>query len=269
MEFFHAVILGVVEGLTEFLPISSTGHLIVAQDMLGFYDASKMFTVVIQMGAIAAVVWFYRYNLLKLARGFFAGDKNAMRFCKVWVLATIPAGLSGLALDVHLEKYVNSLSVAIALIAGGILIWVVEKYYNIPKSKDKAQLESITIKQAVAIGLYQILALVPGVSRSGATIVGGVVSGLDRVTATAFSFYLGIPILLIAGVYKLATDNTSSIAGGSWSLIIGSLVSFATSLVVIGWLLRYVSKNNLKIFAYYRVAFGILIIVLVSLGILD
>ncbi len=269
MEFFQAVILGIVEGLTEFLPISSTGHLIVAQDMLGFYDASKMFTVVIQMGAIFAVMWFYREHLIELVRGLLRGDKRARNFWVVWVVATIPAGIAGLLFDASLEKYITSLSVAIALILGGIVIWLIETYYRVPPAKKQAQLDSISRRQAIKIGFYQILALVPGVSRSGATIMGGVVSGLDRVTATAFSFYLGIPILLVAGVYKLSTDKVSTIDGGGWSLLIGSIASFVTALVVVGWLLRYVSRHDFKIFAYYRIAFGVFILLLVYAGILD
>lgn len=269
MEFFQAVILGIVEGLTEFLPISSTGHLIVAQDMLGFYDASRMFTVVIQMGAILAVIWFYRQHLWELVKGLFNGDKKAQSFWRVWVIATIPAGGFGLLFDASLEKYVTSLSVAIALIIGGVIIWLIETYYRVPPAKKQAQLDSITLKQAFAIGTYQVLALVPGVSRSGATIMGGVLSGLDRVTATAFSFYLGIPILLVAGTYKLATDTTSTIAGGGWSLLIGTIASFITALIVVGWLLRFVSKHDFKPFAYYRIVFGVIILVLVAAGILD
>lgn len=269
MEFLQAIFLGVIEGLTEFLPISSTGHLIVAQDMMGFYDASKMFTVVIQMGAIAAVLWFYRQRLAELVRGLISGDKSARAFWKLWVVATIPAGIGGLLLDASIEKYSTSLIVAIALIIGGVLIWCIETYHRVPASKKDAQLESISLRQAALIGLYQVLALVPGVSRSGATIMGGVLTGLDRVTATAFSFFLGIPILLLAGVYKLVTDQPDTIDGGGWSLLLGSIASFVTALVVVGWLLRFVSRHNFKPFAYYRVLFGAAILLLVWIGILD
>lgn len=269
MEYLQAILLGIIEGLTEFLPVSSTGHLIVAQDMLGFYDASKMFTVVIQMGAILAVIWFYRRQLWELAKGVVGGDKPARRFFAIWVVATIPAGVLGLLLDKTMERYVSSAVVAIALIVGGVLIWVIETYHKTPPSKEEAQLNIITPKQAIFVGFYQVLALVPGFSRSAATIMGGVLTGLDRVTATAFSFYLGIPILLVAGLYKLFTDNTNTIEGGSGTLLIGSIASFVTSLVVVGWLLRYVSKHNFKPFAYYRIIFGILLLILVAFGILD
>lgn len=267
MEIFQAIILGIVEGLTEFLPISSTGHLIVAQDAIGYYDTSKIFTVVIQMGAISAVIWFYRLNLINLVKGLFNGDKLARAFWVVWILATIPAGIAGLFFDAKLEAYAITTTVAIASIVGGIVIWFIETYHRAKPSKE-ANLDKITIKQALLIGCYQVIALIPGVSRSGATIIGGLLSGLDRVTATAFSFYLGIPILLMAGTYKLITGDLTTVEGGAPALIVGVFVSFITALIVIKWLLSYVSRHDFKIFAYYRIFFGFLLLVLVAFGVL-
>lgn len=266
MEILKAIVLGVVEGLTEFLPISSTGHLIVAEDMLGYHDTGKMFAIVIQSGAIAAVIWFYRKDLLRLVKGLFAGDKTVQRFWMVWVLATIPAGIMGLLFDEQLEKYAVPLTVAIALIIGGIIILLIEKYNRTPPSGEKDKLEKLTLKQALQVGLYQILALIPGVSRSGATIMGGMMSGIDRVTATAFSFYLGIPILVLAGIYKLGTGDISSIPGGSGALIVGLISSFITALMVVGWLLRYVSRHDFKVFAWYRIGFGLFLLGLIAFG---
>lgn len=266
MEIFKAIVLGVVEGLTEFLPVSSTGHLIVAEDMLGYHDASKLFAIVIQSGAIAAVIWFYRRDLWRLVKGLFTGDKTVRRFWLVWVLATIPAGVTGLQFNEQLEKHAVPLTVAITLIIGGIIILLVENYHRTPVSSDKDKLGKLTTKQALQIGLYQILALVPGVSRSGATIIGGMLSGVDRVTATAFSFYLGIPILVLAGAYKLGTGDVSSIPGGSGALIAGLAASFITALVVVGWLLRYVSRHDFKLFAWYRIGFGAFLLVLLAIG---
>lgn len=264
----QAIILGIVEGLTEFLPISSTGHLIVAQDFLGYYDASRIFTVVIQTGAIAAVIWYYRRDLWKLISGLFSGDKSARRFWLIWVVATIPAGIAGFLFDEKIEAYAFTATVAWALIIGGIAIWVIEKYHMPVVSSDKPKFDEMSVKQAVQVGLYQILALVPGVSRSGATIMGGLLSGLDRVTATAFSFYLGIPILVLAGIYKLLTGDISTVSGGSGALVAGLVSAFFTALFVIGWLLRYVSKHDFKVFAYYRVGFGALLLILVAAGVL-
>lgn len=266
MDIFRAIILGIVEGLTEFLPISSTGHLIVAEDALGYHDTSKLFTVVIQIGAIAAVMWFYRHQLVELMRGIIGGSNHARRFLAVWVIATIPAGFVGLIFDAKIEAYAVPLTVAIALIAGGIAIWLVETYHHSQPQRKSEQLDKISFKQAVAIGVYQILALIPGVSRSGATILGGMLSGLDRVTATAFSFYLGIPILVLAGIYKLITGDVSSVPGGSLALLVGILASFITAFFVVGWLLKYVSRHDLKMFAYYRIGFGLFLLVLVAIG---
>lgn len=268
MDIFQAIILGVVEGFTEFLPVSSTGHLVVASDALGYYDASKMFTVVIQMGAIAAVVWFYRSQLLKLAKGVLAGDSKSRAFFLVWTIATVPAAVFGLMFDAAIEAYAVTLTVALALIIGGLLILVIEKYKKIPKSSGE-HLDKISIKQAVKIGLFQVMALIPGVSRSGATIMGGLLTGLDRVTATAFSFYLGIPIVLLAGIYKLVTDDITTVEGGWSAILAGTVASFVTAFLVIKWLLNYVSRNDFRIFAYYRIIFGCLLIVFVALGLLS
>lgn len=267
MDIFSAIILGIIEGLTEFLPISSTGHLIVAQDALSFYDASRMFTVVIQIGAIAAVMWFYRQELVKLINGLFKADKKVINFWLVWVIATLPAGILGLIFDKQIESHAATITVAIALILGGIAIWLIENYHK-TKSSNVAELNKISKMQAIKIGFYQAVALIPGVSRSGATIMGGMLSGLDRVTATAFSFYLGIPILLLASIYKLTTGDISSIHGGWPVLIVGIVTSFFTALFVVGWLLKYVSRHNFKIFAYYRILFGLLLLLLIKVGLL-
>lgn len=266
MEIFKAIILGVIEGLTEFLPVSSTGHLIVAQDMLGFYDVGKMFTVVIQTGAITAVVWFYRLELWSLAKGIMSGDQGMRRFLGLWVIATIPAGVVGLLLDSRIESLATTLTVAVALILGGIVILAVENHLGVQKRVVKGDLTKLSNVQALKIGLYQVLALVPGVSRSAATIIGGVLSGLDRVTATKFSFYLGIPILLLAGLFKIATGDVASVQGGYLSVVVGIIASFITAFFVVGWLLRYVSKHDFRAFAYYRIVLGIILLVLISVG---
>lgn len=260
MEILQAIVLGVVEGITEFLPISSTGHLIVAQDAMNYYDSSKLFTVVIQIGAIAAVIWHYRLDLAKITRGLVAGNKASRKFWLIWMVATIPAGIVGLMLDTIVEAYAITLTVALALIVGGVLILAIEKFKTVPLSSEQAKFDSISLRQALMIGFCQILALVPGISRSGATIMGGLLTGLDRVTATAFSFYMGIPILVIAGVFKLATEDISTVEGGWPAIIFGILASFVTALIVIKWLLRYISRHDFKLFAYYRIVFGVLLI---------
>lgn len=264
MEILQAILLGILEGFAEFLPISSTGHLIVASELAGYKDTAKIFTVVVQMGSIAAVIWHYRYDLIAKVKGLFARDEAITRFWQIWVIATIPAVIVGFLLKDALSVYAVSLTVAIALIIGGILIWLIETYHRAPhNTTGQPRFEKLTTGQAVKIGLYQTLALVPGVSRSGATIMGGLLSGLDRVTAASFAFYLSIPILLLAGSYQLATgyDELDTVSGGAPALIAGTVAAFITALLVIKWLLRYISRHDFKIFAYYRIILGVIILI--------
>ena len=268
LEILQAILLGVLEGFAEFLPISSTGHLIVAEDLTGYRDTARIFTVVIQMGAIAAVIWHFRRDLFQKVAGLFRRDEQALRFWKVWIAATIPAGLIGFLLRNQFEVYAISLTVAVALIIGGMVIWTIESFHKAPRNTTgAANFEKITLRRALQIGLYQIVALIPGVSRSGATIMGGLLSGLDRVTAAAFSFYLSIPILLLAGAYRLATgyDDLDTVEGGAVALIAGTVASFVTALITIRWLLHYVSKHDFKIFAYYRIVLGVIILIALTL----
>lgn len=263
MEILQAIVLGIIEGLTEFLPVSSTGHLIVAEDLMNYRDTAEIFAVVIQMGAIAAVLWFYRLDLAQKIAGLVKRDKTVTQFWVNWVIATIPAGLAALLLKDQISTYAVAKTVGIALIVGGIAIWLIETYHRAPKASPKGpRLDEMTTTQALKVGLYQMFALVPGVSRSGATIMGGLLTGLDRVTATAFSFYLSIPIIILAGSYQLISgrDNFDTVAGGGAALIVGTIVSFITALLAISWLLRYVSTNDFKPFAYYRIILGTIIL---------
>jgi undecaprenyl-diphosphatase len=267
MDIIHAIILGVVEGLTEFLPISSTGHLLVAENVLGYKDTAEIFTIVIQTGAIFAVIWFYKDELIHKVSGLLRRDPNTMRFWTNWIIATVPAGVIGFALKDRITEYSVLWVIGVALILGGLAIWLIETFHKTAKpAGTRPQFEKIDPGLALKIGLYQILALVPGVSRSGATIMGGLISGLDRVTATAFSFYLSIPILLLAGAYQLAKgrDELNTVAGGSGAIVVGTIVSFFTAFVAIRWLLRYVSHHDFKPFSYYRVVLGIIILISIS-----
>ncbi len=263
MEILQAIGLGILEGFTEFLPVSSTGHLIVAQELIGYKDTAKVFTVVVQLGAIAAVIWNFRQDLINRIRGLLKRDKEMMNFWLIWVLATIPGGLAGFFLRDSVSSYAVAVTVAFALIIGGVVIWLIENFHKAPQSKTgKPAFESIKLSQAVKIGFCQALALIPGVSRSGSTIMGGLIFGLDRVTAASFSFYLSIPILLLAGGYQIVTgyDELSSVSGGVASLVAGVLAAFVTALIVIKWLLRYVYHHDFKIFAYYRIILGIVLL---------
>lgn len=266
MAILQAIILGIIEGLTEFLPISSTGHLIVTEKAMDYYDAAELFTVVIQLGAIAAVIWHFRKDLIAKFSGLIKRDKKTIKFWQRWIVATIPAGIIGFLASDALSRFATPTTVAVSLIVGGVVIWLIESLHRAKPSKEQPQFDQLTLKQAVQVGCYQVLALVPGVSRSGATIMGGLVSGLDRVTATAFSFYLSIPILVLAGSYKLLTDHDkiAYISGGSTALIVGVIASFISALAVVNWLLHYVAKNDFKAFAAYRIAFGIAILCTVA-----
>lgn len=265
MEILQAIILGVIEGLTEFLPISSTGHLIVAADVMNYKDTAEIFTVVVQMGAIAAVIWFYRKDLINRLNSLLRVEPLAVSFFCNWALATIPALAVGYLLKDYLTDLAVATTVGITLILGGIAIWLIENYHKASKSSGDANLAKITRKQSVQIGLYQTLALVPGVSRSGATIMGGLLSGVDRVTATAFSFYLSIPIIVLASGYQLVKGrhDFDTVAGGGAALVVGTAVAFITALLAIKWLLKYVSKHDFKAFAYYRILAGIIILAII------
>lgn len=263
MDIIQAIVLGVIEGLTEFLPVSSTGHLIVAEKVIGYKDTAEIFTVVIQTGAIFAVIWFYWRDILHKIGGLFRRDPAILNFWQCWIIATLPAGLVGLALKDQLTKYAVASTVGITLLVGGILIWVIENYHKAPKSVSRPRFEKLDRLTALKIGAYQMLALIPGVSRSGATIMGGLLSGLDRVTATAFSFYLSIPILLLAGAYQLVSghDELHTIAGGGAAIAAGTAAAFITAFFSVKWLLRYVSHNDFKPFAYYRIFIGAMILI--------
>ena len=263
----HAIILGIVEGITEFLPISSTGHLIVTEKLIGFSDPNETFAVVIQMGAILAVVWFYWRDLLVRIRDLFRGKTQ---FWVNLIVGAIPAFVIGFLVDRFVGIPDQPTIIAAALILGGIALWLIEnaRERNPQPEPFEPQFDQMTTMQALQVGLWQCVALIPGVSRSGASIVGGLLSGMNRVTATAFSFYLGIPVLGAAGLYKLykARDTLSSLPGGSVALIIGIVVSFITAFLAVSWLLRFVSRNNFKGFAIYRIVAGVAILGLVAAG---
>lgn len=264
MEILQAILLGVIEGLTEFLPISSTGHLIIAQEHIGFRDKAKIFTVVIQSGAILAVIWYYRKDLAEKIKGFFGGQRQDVNFFRNLAIAAAPAGLMGLFLNEEFKGYATPKVVATALILGAGVLWLADKKSPPPTHEEKIKMDKLSAKQALIVGLAQCFALIPGVSRSGASIVGGLISGMNRVTATAFSFYLSIPLLGAASLYKLAVDGSelSSISGGVASIVAGAAAAFIVALLAISWLLKYISSHSFKLFVYYRLVLGIVVLVL-------
>lgn len=259
-----AVVLGVVEGLTEFLPISSTGHLIIAGHLLGQEgELAKTFEIVIQLGAILAVVWLYRSRLWQLARGL---DQAGPRLLVAkLLLAFLPAACAGLLLHRPIKLHLfDPAVVAWALVAGGLAILLIERRDH---SQGVAALEQVSVRQAFAIGLAQTLALIPGVSRAGATIMGGLLAGLRRTTATEFSFFLAIPTIGAATLYDLARHYTLFAGQGAATLGVGLVTALVTAMLVIRWLLSYVSRRDFGAFGYYRVALGALALLLLKRGV--
>lgn len=261
MDIVKAIILGIVEGITEFLPISSTGHLIVAEDVLHFKDEAAIFTVVIQFGAIMAAVWYFRNDLQKIIKGIVKGDRLMQRFALNVLLGVIPAGLVGLVVEKTVGISDSLLLIGCMLVVGGVAFIVIERLHRHKDTQTDMQYVHITRKRALMVGLAQVASIVPGVSRSGATIMGGMLAGLGRKTATVFSFYLSLPLMFAASLYKLIDDRSaiSGISGGSATLIAGSIAALITSMVVISWLLRYVAKNNFTVFGIYRIVAGVLL----------
>ncbi|MBB6097990.1 undecaprenyl-diphosphatase [Deinobacterium chartae] len=256
-----AAISGVVEGVTEFLPISSTGHLIVTSAVLN-YQTTGAFEVIIQIGAIFAVLWFYRLQLVQQARQL-STHAEVRRFWLGVIVAFLPAAAIGFLLGDFIERVLFSPQVvAVSLIVGGIVLWIVESRPRTPVTQEATQ---ITLRQSLIIGLAQLCALVPGVSRSASTIVGGMLTGLSRPAATTFSFYLSIPTLGGASLYSLLKDWDAIRTQGFADIAIGMVTSFVVALLAIGWLLRFISKNDFKGFAVYRIIAGTVILVFFAL----
>jgi undecaprenyl-diphosphatase len=262
----QVVILGIVEGLTEFLPISSTAHLLIVADLLNFqYSIEGTFEIFIQLGAILAVVAFYLRDLLEQARSV-PHDQAVRRFWIGIVVAFVPAAVIGLTLRDWIKTvlFESPVVIATSLIVGGIIFIVVERLPQ--RTADTTELTDISWKQALGIGFAQVTALIPGVSRSGASIVGAMFAGLDRRTATAFSFYLAIPTLGGATVVDLLTNLDKLTPDDYGRLLVGTVVSGIVAWLSIGWLLRYVASNSFVPFGIYRIGVGLLILGLVAIG---
>jgi len=273
MNYFDAIILGIVEGLTEFLPISSTGHLTIAEKILGLQvddPAVTGFTAVIQMGAIAAVILYFARDIWAIARTWVRGLvqpewRGHRDFRMGWyvIVGTIPVGLVGLAFKDVITNDLRSLwVVAIALIAWSAVMWAAERVAR----QDRGE-KQLNLTDSIVVGLMQCFALIPGVSRSGATISAGLFRGLDRVTATRFSFFLSIPALLAAGLFELKDALGGSISVGE--TIVGTVVSFLVAYATIAWLLRFVAHHPITWFIPYRVGLGVLLLVLLSTNVMS
>ncbi len=265
---WQAVVLGVVEGLTEFLPISSTGHLLITSRLLGFEDnIGGTFEIFIQLGAVLAVVGYYARDLLLQAQAV-THDAMTRRFWMAIVVACLPAGMLGLVLRDWIKRvlFTSPAVIAWSLIVGGVVFLVVEWLPRRPVTvRDITRISPI---QALGVGIAQVLALIPGVSRSGASIIGGMLGGMDRKTATAFSFYLAIPTLGAATVVDLLGSLGELSAGDLGRLLVGTLVAMVVAWISIGWLLRYVANHSFVAFGIYRIVAGAVILLLLGVGVL-
>jgi undecaprenyl-diphosphatase len=252
--FASAVILGIVEGVTEFLPVSSTGHLILAAELLGFTGpGSKVFEVVIQLGAILAVCWVYRERLFNAVTGMLS-DASARRFVANIVVAFLPAAVAGVLLHRFIKEVLFSpWVVAVSLITGGFLILLIEHIRPLPRIRI---VEAMPLRTALGVGFCQILSMIPGVSRAGATIMGALMLGVSRPAATEFSFFLAIPTMFGASAYDLYKSRGELSFDNGAAIAVGFVVAFFAALIVVRWLVEFVSRHGFGVFAWYRIVLG-------------
>ena len=263
----QALILGLVEGFTEFLPVSSTGHLILAGDLLGFNDErGKLFEIVIQAAAMLAICWEYRARFGRVLGGL-GRDPAARRFALNVAIAFMPLALLGLAFGKAIKVTLfNPVAVATAFILGAFVILWAERREHTVRIEDVDQLTPL---DALKLGLAQACALIPGTSRSGATIIGGLFFGLSRKAATEFSFFLAVPTLMAASAYQLWKERHLLSADDLGLWVVGCAASFVSAFLCVRWLLRYISSHDFTIFAWYRIAFGLVVLGTWQLGLVN
>ncbi|MBU6339029.1 MAG: undecaprenyl-diphosphate phosphatase [Rickettsiales bacterium] len=259
-DLFKTIFLGIIEGLTEFIPVSSTAHLLIASYLIDFQSIkNNLFEIVIQVGAIFAVCIIYRKKIFDVI--FNLNQKNQQKFSINLALAFLPAVFFGALFHDLIKQFLfSTFVIAISLIIGGVIMIIVE--YTKRKSETN-NIDDITFSKALYIGLFQCLAMIPGISRSGATIIGGLLLKLDRKTATEFSFFLAIPTIFAATVYDLSKNISTLTFSNVELLLIGTLSAFISAIFVIKWFLSYVSKNNFVIFGVYRIIVGIVILIFI------
>lgn len=276
MELWHAIILGIVEGITEFLPVSSTGHLTITEKLLGMEVddvAVTAYTAIIQVGAIAAAVIYFWRDIVRIVTAFVQGvvnkearDTPDWRLSTAVVAGSLPIGVVGLLGKDLIEGPLRSLW----FVAGGLILWSAVMVFAEHAATQQRTEKDVTLADGLIIGIAQCFALVPGVSRSGATISVGLLRDIDRVTATRLSFFLGIPALTAAGVLEAVTVRDEISAGvGWWPTVVGVVVSFVVAYASIAWLLRFVARHSIVTFVWYRVGVGALIAVALATGVLS
>jgi undecaprenyl-diphosphatase len=262
-----ALVLGVVEGLTEFLPISSTGHLILVSDLLGFNDEKgKIFNIVIQCGAILAVCWEYRHRLWQVLTRL-RSDSAAQRFALNLLIAFAPLAVLGVLFDKHIKSALfKPVPVALAFIVGGLIIlWAERRRHRVRVET----VDEMTWKDALKMGLAQAFALIPGTSRAGSTIIGGLFFGLSRRAATEFSFFLAIPVLFAASAYELVKHHAVLDGHDLGMFAVGFVAAFVAAFFCVRWLLRYIATHDFTLFAWYRIAFGAIVLATAYSGLVD
>jgi undecaprenyl-diphosphatase len=273
-----AIIMGLVEGFTEFLPISSTGHLILAGSLLDFTgEKVKVFEIAIQAGAILAVIWEYRERIARVLTGMFS-ERRQQKFVINLIVAFLPAALLGLVFAKAIKaELFKPVPVALAFIIGGLVIlWVERRPKNaqaaqqgVPHASRIETVDEMSVLDALKVGCAQAFALIPGTSRSGATIIGGMLFGLSRKAATEFSFFLAIPTLLAATVYSVYKERALLSMADLPMFGVGGLAAFVSAFLCVRWLLRYISSHDFTIFAWYRIVFGVIILVTAHYGLVN
>jgi undecaprenyl-diphosphatase len=257
-----AIVMGLVEGFTEFLPISSTGHLILAGSLLNFTgEKVKVFEIAIQAGAILAVMWEYRERIARVLAGLFS-EPRQQKFALNLIVAFLPAAVLGLVFSKAIKaKLFAPVPVALAFIVGALVIlWVERRHKALPAAARIETVDDMTLTDALKVGCAQAFALIPGTSRSGATIIGGMLFGLSRKAATEFSFFLAIPTLLAATAYSVFKDRALLTSADLPLFGIGGIAAFISAFLCVRWLLRYISSHDFTIFAWYRIVFGLVIL---------
>ncbi len=274
MNIIDAIIFGIVEGVTEYLPVSSTGHLLLTQKLLGLEftgsvgDAGKAFIVWIQGGAILAVIWLYRTRFQSLVRGIIGGDKEGRRLLLNLLVAFAPAAIIALLFERAIKQHLFGLfPVVLAWFAGGVAILVIAKFQEQKQLRNENELENLTFRHAVIIGLLQCVAMWPGVSRSLITIVGGLVVGLRTQAAVEFSFLLGVVTLSAAAMYEVvAHGELLLLTFDLGNIATGFIISFVSAVLAVRWLVSYLTTHGFRLFGYYRIGIAIAVIVLVETG---
>jgi len=263
----HAIILGIVEGLTEFLPVSSTGHLILTGQLLGFNDEKgKVFEIAIQFAAILAVVWEYRVRLWQTLLGI-TSDPPSQRLAVNLTVSFLPAAVLGFLFLKQIKTYLfNPVVVASAFIVGGLLIIWAERRQHVIRAES---IDDMTWRDALKVGFAQALSMIPGTSRSGATIIGGLFFGLSRRAATEFSFFLAIPTMFAATSYDVYKHRDLFSVDDLDLFAVGGIVSFFSAFLAVRGLLRFISRHDFSVFAWYRIAFGLLVLLSAWMGWVD